>query len=172
METTRNLARATWFVPVVYLFASRFIGLVIGRVPADILVFVLAVIGVLLSVYCLIRIASYGRQGILVNAISGLLVCSLILAIWIPNFLAGRERVQAQREGKVVTISVESDGAILMNGRQASLDQVKVELRRVAAAGGTLRYSRANPKGEPSPNATAVMQAATEAKVRIQRVGE
>jgi hypothetical protein len=97
MQTVKRLATATWLVPLVFVFGKGIVGLVIGPVLADVLVFVLAVAGVITAVVCLLLIPKYGRQGILGPALAGLLVCLLLLAIWIPNFLAARERARARR---------------------------------------------------------------------------
>jgi hypothetical protein len=95
MNTIQKLATASWAVPLVYAFAARLVGLVIGRVLGDVLVFVVAVVGLFVAAFCLCAIPRLGRTGILLPAIGGLVLNGIVLAIWIPNFLAARERSQA-----------------------------------------------------------------------------
>ena len=97
MESTKRIATATWVVIVLYLFASRFIRLLIGPVIADVLVFFLAVLGLIVAIICLFLVPKYGRKGILIPAIVGLLLNALVLGIWIPNFLAARARARSTR---------------------------------------------------------------------------
>ncbi|HYI12035.1 MAG TPA: hypothetical protein VEK57_23475 [Thermoanaerobaculia bacterium] len=171
METTRKIARAAWLVPLVYLFAYRAVGLVIGRAAADFLVFILAVAAAIASIYCFARIFRYGRAGILGHAIAGLAVSALILGIWVPNFLHAKTAARAAGgNGQVVVVHVQEDGTILMNDVEVSLDQTKQEFRKLSAAGASIRYSRANPQGDPPPNALEVIRAAADARLRIQMV--
>jgi len=98
MKVTKRVATATWLVIVLYLFASRFIRLLIGGVLADVLVFFLAVAGLVAAVVCLFLVPRHGRKGILIPAIVGLLLNALVLCIWIPNFLSARARARATGE--------------------------------------------------------------------------
>ena len=168
MELTKKLAHATWIVILVYIFANRFVGLVIGRTLADLLVFFLAVAGLLASIYCLVRMRTYGRKGILAPALAGLLINVLILCIWIPNFLAARARSSEVREPTaIVNVHVKSDGTILMDDRPVTLEQAKGEFKRLASTGGAIKYSRDNPTGDPPPNAMDVIAAAADAELQI-----
>jgi len=97
METTKTVAKLTWILPLIYLFTNRFIGLAIGPVVADAFIFFLAAAALFVAVVCLILIARYGAGGIFGHAIAGVLINLLILGIWIPNFLAARERARRQR---------------------------------------------------------------------------
>jgi hypothetical protein len=95
MNSIQKLATASWAIPFVYAFAARLVGLVIGRVVADMLVFVLAVAGGLAALFCLALLPRYGRKGILAPAIAGLLLNGILLSIWVPNFLAAREHARS-----------------------------------------------------------------------------
>lgn len=55
-----------------------------------------------------------------------------------------------------------------MNGQKVSIEQVKQEFARLAAVGGTLRYSRDNPAADPHPNAMEVIKAAADANLTIE----
>lgn len=103
-DSTVRLAKSTWIVLLLYIFANRFVGLVIGRVVADLLVFVLAVIAIPISLYCLIQMRRVGARGIVAHAIAALLLSAVILAIWVPNFLHARERARAARENRASVI--------------------------------------------------------------------
>jgi hypothetical protein len=167
-EATAKLAKAAWIVPLLYVFANRFVGTVIGRVFADALVFVLAVLAIPVAVFCLIQIRAHGARGILGHAIGALVVSALLLAIWIPNYLAARERARVAEAQPAVTVHVTRDGTIRMNGAVVTLDTLTRELQRVAATGGSMRYSRDDPSADPHPNAMAVMKAAVDSKIAIQ----
>jgi hypothetical protein len=170
-ERTANLAKAGWITLLVYVFANRFVGLVIGRAIADALVFVLAVLAIPLGIYCLTRVRVYGSRGIAGHAVATIVIGVLLLCIWIPNFLAARERAAgggADDGRQVVRVHVMRDGTIRMNDNVVSVDALKPELERVAAAGGVMRYSRDDPSQDPHPNAMVVMKAATDANVTIE----
>jgi FtsH-binding integral membrane protein len=102
MNTVQKLATASWAIPLVYAFAARLVGFVIGQVLADMLVFVVAVAGGLVALFCLVAISRYGRNGILAPAIAGLFVSGLLLAIWVPNYLAARKRARSKASSPVV----------------------------------------------------------------------
>lgn len=57
----------------------------------------------------------------------------------------------------VTRISVLSSGDILLNGKPIELAQLESNLERLKAEGGSVWYYRANPVGEPPPNAMAVL---------------
>lgn len=94
-QSIAGLAKASWIIPLLYVFGNRFVALVIGRVLADLLVFVIAVLAVLVAIFCMIQVRTHGAAGILGHAIAGIAVSGLLLAIWIPNFLAARQRARA-----------------------------------------------------------------------------
>ena len=169
-EATAKLAKASWIILLLITFGRPLIGKVIGPVLADLLVFVFAVLAIPVALYCLFRIRAYGTRGILGHAIATLAIGALLLAIWIPNFLASRERARARHEsrGEVVTVHVSRDGVITMNGSVATLDAVAQELKRVSTAGGTLRYSRDDPSADPHPIAMEVMKAAADTNIPIE----
>lgn len=168
-QATAILAKSGWVTLVLYVFAHRFVGLVIGRILADLLVFILAVVAIPIAIYCLIRTREHGTREILGHAIATILFAMLLLAIWIPNFLNARERARsAALNREVVMVHVSRDGRITMNGAIVTLETLTQELRRVSAAGGVMQYSRDDPSGEPNPNAMAVMKAAVDSKITIQ----
>jgi biopolymer transport protein ExbD len=168
-EATAKLAKAGWITLLLYVFANRFVGLLIGRALADLLVFFVAVLAVPVAIYCLTRIRVHGARGILGHAVATLFVSALLLAIWIPNFLSARERARAAGENRrVVVVHVSRDGTILMNGSAVPLETLKQELKSVSAIGGVMRYSRDDPSADPHPNAMAVMKAAADTNITIQ----
>ena len=107
MNNIQKLATASWAIPLIYAFAARLVGLVIGRVLADVLVFVVASVGFVVAIACLIAMTRYGRKGILAPAIGGLLLNAIVLAIWIPNFLAARDRARARGISSFVSPSAD-----------------------------------------------------------------
>lgn len=167
-EATVKLARTAWIALLLYVLGKGFVAMAIGWI-ADLLVFVFAVVTVLIALYCLARMRVHGTRGILVHGLTAFLLGALLLAIWIPNFLSSRERAANRDPNRAaVTVHVSRDGTIRMNGSVISLEALKPELRRVAAAGGVLRYSRDDPQRDPHPNAMAVIAAAAETNIAIE----
>lgn len=96
MNNIQKLATASWAVPLLYAFMAPIAAFVVGRALADMLVLVIAVAGGVAALVCLIAMTRYGRKGILLPAIGGLLVCGIVLGIWIPNYLAAREHARSR----------------------------------------------------------------------------
>jgi len=67
-----------------------------------------------------------------------------------------------------MAVHVKSDGTILVDGKVTSLEQLKREHATLAKVGGTVRYSRDNPTGEPPPNAMEVIKAIVDQKLPVQ----
>ena len=97
-----------------------------------------------------------------------LLTLAVVLAIACSQPSA--QRAASGSSGEVVAVHVTSAGVISLNGREISLEDLKLEFARLATVGGTVRYSRDNPTGEPHPNAMKVIEAVAEANLPIQLV--
>ena len=80
------------------------------------------------------------------------------------------ERTETDAPKADVVVHVAANGAITMNGREVSLEEVKQEFARLSRVGGTLQYSRENPGADPHPNAMEVIKAAADANLKIQMV--
>ena len=71
----------------------------------------------------------------------------------------------------VAKVFVDEAGQIFLNGSKSDLDHLKVEFARLKSVGGAVEYSRANPAGEPPPNAMDVIAAITEASLPVRLLG-
>lgn len=109
-ESIVSLAKASWALVVLYMFGNKIVGGLIGPVLADLLAFALGLLAVGTALFCLFATRRHGGKGIVVHAVVGLLLGLLVLAIWIPNFLAARERARARR-GTAVESSGHQDPA-------------------------------------------------------------
>src|SRR5262245_9999136 len=90
-------ARCSW-VAFLLILGANMVGSVTGLKPiADLVALPMAVCGTLLGIVSLFGLRRFERKGILVPAIIGILLNGLILAIWIPNFIAAYQRAQARR---------------------------------------------------------------------------
>ena len=107
-------------------------------------------------------LASASRFVLLAAALLG----TLVSCVPNPNFPSETRRAEAA--GEVLRVHVKRDGTILMNDVAVSLDQLRAELKKLAARKGVVRYSRDNPAGEPPPNAMAVLKAITDENLRVQ----
>ncbi len=70
--------------------------------------------------------------------------------------------------GKILAVHVKSDGTILIDGKVTSFEQLKSDLVALSKEGGTVRYSRDNPTGDPPPNAMEVIKAIIAEKLPVQ----
>ena len=68
----------------------------------------------------------------------------------------------------VTRIKVAQNGAIVLNGNAASLDDVKKNLEQLKANKGRVRYFRENPQGEAPGEAMRVMQAIVDAGLPLK----
>lgn len=67
-----------------------------------------------------------------------------------------------------LSVHIEEDGTILIDGRPGSLEDVRQRLVTVQKDRSVVRYSRANPAADPPPNAMDVLAAIAEANVPVQ----
>jgi hypothetical protein len=166
MITTKTLAVGSWLAMLTWLFLGVISGRLMETITFEIVAFFLAIASIIVSVYCLVRTRVEGRHAIFRHAIAGLIINSLLLCIWIPNFLTARERARRPR----LDVYVQQDGTILMNEKPATLDALHAELKTLAAHHGVVRYSRANPEGDPPPNAMAVIKAIADEHLPVQMI--
>ncbi len=68
----------------------------------------------------------------------------------------------------VTRIKIAQNGAIVVNGNAASLEDLKKNLEQLKANKGRVRYFRENPQGEPPPEAMRVMQAIVDAGLPLK----
>jgi len=68
----------------------------------------------------------------------------------------------------VTRIKVAQNGAIVMNGNAASLEDVKKNFERLKANKGRVRYFRENPQDDPPSEAKLVMQAIVDAGLPVK----
>jgi len=94
-NTVVQLAQASWIVPLAFAFGRVFVGMFIGGLLADLLVFALCALALPLALFCLIQIREHGRRGILGHAIAGTVVCALLLGIFVSNCSAAQGRSAA-----------------------------------------------------------------------------
>ena len=171
METVKKVARAAWIAPIVYVLASGY--LKEFTVLADLLVFFVALAGLIAGIVCLALMAKYGAKGIVGPAIAAVLVNVVLLGIWVPNFLTSRDRARAQSASResanVLAVHIKQDGTILVDQKPVTMDQLRAELARFAKSGGdAVQYSRDNPTAGPPPNAMEALRAIAETNLPIQ----
>lgn len=65
-------------------------------------------------------------------------------------------------------IKVDRAGRLFLNGKPASLEELKLELARLQQTGGAVRYFHDNPAGENHPQAVEALQAIAAAKVSLR----
>ena len=106
LNTAKALATASWLMLIAFIFGKRYIGAVIGPLLSDLMVFFIAILGIILALLCFTQVPRLGRKGILIPAIIGLLLNGLMLAIWNPNFLTARRRAREQRAQHVSMLRV------------------------------------------------------------------
>jgi biopolymer transport protein ExbD len=78
---------------------------------------------------------------------------------------AGNSAVQ---NSKVLKIKVTAGGEITADDQPVTLEQLAVKLAELKKAGGVVWYHRANPGGEPHPNAMKVIALVVENKLPIR----
>jgi len=84
--------------------------------------------------------------------------------------LQGKEQREMPSQPEIARVKVTASGEITLNGRPVSLEELKREFARLKRAGGTVWYHRANPAGEPTPEAMAVIDAVVAAGLPIKLV--
>lgn len=80
---------------------------------------------------------------------------------------AAQPTPQNTASGEILPVHVTAAGVIKANDREVSLEDLKKEFARLAAAGGSVLYTRDNPSGDPHPNAMKVMEAVAEANLPL-----
>lgn len=58
----------------------------------------------------------------------------------------------------LLRVFIEADGTIKLDGEIGTLQQLKDRLTEVKSKDGAVLYSRANPEGDPPPNALEALQ--------------
>ena len=91
--------------------------------------------------------------------------CALLLGALVA---CSRQPEVAPTFTQVAHVKVDSVGDIFLNGKPATLDDLRSEFGRLKTAGGAVQYYRPNPSGEPPPRAMEVLQAIIDAKVPVQ----
>jgi hypothetical protein len=69
---------------------------------------------------------------------------------------------------RVARIKVDREGRIFLNEKQVSLDELKDAFARLKQDNGVVWYYRENPEGEPTAEATSVIQAIISAKLPVK----
>ena len=82
----RSAAMASWMTFVVVIFINGMLRTLGFPILADLVGLTLLLAGFVLGVTALFGITRYGRRGILMPAITGLLLNALFLFIWATNF--------------------------------------------------------------------------------------
>lgn len=85
-------ARASWVCPLLIVVINIVAGRTGVRVLIEFCALGLMTVGIVLSLIAFIGIPKYGCRGILAQAIAGLLLNGLLLAIFVTNFLAARAK--------------------------------------------------------------------------------
>ena len=67
-----------------------------------------------------------------------------------------------------LTVYIQRDGTILIDGKPGRIEDLKRQLQLVKQNDGAVAYSRANPTGDPPPNAMEVLKTIIDAKVPVQ----
>jgi hypothetical protein len=81
---------------------------------------------------------------------------------------AGPRQSQAPPSGPVASVHIDALGTIRFDGQPVTLEQLRAKLRAVQHEQGTIRYSRANPSGDPPPNAMEALKAIADLSLPIE----
>lgn len=81
---------------------------------------------------------------------------------------AAEERDMVRGAGAIAKVKVDRTGAIYLNGKTVTLEELKDEFARLRQAGGSVWYFRENPQGEPPAQAMAVIQAIVDAQLPVK----
>jgi len=68
----------------------------------------------------------------------------------------------------IVKVAVMSDGRIIIDGRQVTIELVRDEFKKLAERNGRVWYYREAPEREPPPQAKEVMQAIIESRLPVR----
>jgi lipopolysaccharide export LptBFGC system permease protein LptF len=95
---SQNLAKASWICPLgIFGLMAVSSGVRNGRIIIEVIGLVLALVGLSLGIAALFGIKRYGRKKILAPALTGIVINSLIVLIWVTNFWAAYERTRSAR---------------------------------------------------------------------------
>ena len=87
-------AKASWCCPLIIFGVMAFGGRVLSPVILDLAAFVIMVAGFVFGGVALGGIRKYGSKEILAPALSGIFCNSLLLLIFVTNFIAARARAK------------------------------------------------------------------------------
>ena len=88
-------AKLSWVCPIVIFALIAFGGRIGAPLIMELLAFLLMVAGFLAGVVALFGIRAYGIRGILAPAIAGIILNSLLLFIFITNFITAFNQARA-----------------------------------------------------------------------------
>ncbi|WP_020467911.1 hypothetical protein [Zavarzinella formosa] len=77
----------------------------------------------------------------------------------------GKPAVQGMN---VIRVTVTAGGDIAADGQPVTLEQLAAKFADLKRTGGTVWYHRANPSGEPHPNAMKVIELVAENKLPVK----
>ena len=89
--TVKRLANATWLIALVYMVAQWIVALRFGLFAATATTLALATGGLIAGIICL-RQASRGTKGILIPAVVGLILNTVLIVAGIPTIMRAPER--------------------------------------------------------------------------------
>jgi hypothetical protein len=92
--TVRRLANATWLIALVYMVAQWLVALRFGLFAATATTLALAIAGLIAGIICL-RQASRGTKGILIPAVVGLILNTVLIVAGVPTIMRASERRHA-----------------------------------------------------------------------------
>jgi hypothetical protein len=77
-------------------------------------------------------------------------------------------RPAAQEAAEIAKVKVTQTGVIYLNGKKASMEELRQEFARLKQVNGVVWYYRENPQEEPPPQAMAVVEAIVEAQLPVR----
>jgi biopolymer transport protein ExbD len=92
---------------------------------------------------------------------------AIVLFLFVVGCGQSTQQTPPKPSGEMLRVHVTAAGAITADGREVSLEDLKKEFARLAAAGGSMLYTRDNPTADPHPDAMKVIQAAADANLPI-----
>ena len=94
-------AKLSWLCPVMMLLVMGFVRQASARVVIDFVALGMILVGLVFAIVALFGIRTHGTKGILVPAIGGLIINSLLLFIFVTNFFTARAKALQQRRSDV-----------------------------------------------------------------------
>ena len=79
-----------------------------------------------------------------------------------------REGDTTQQFGEISKVKIDRAGTIYLNGKTVTIEELKKEFARLGQADGAVWYYRENQRGEPPPQAMAVIQAIIDAHLPVR----